>query len=113
MEHVARLFIKNEAQDKFEERILDIGTDGRYKAYSYSPNVLMFDRTDGYSVYVCRVCKIPKMHILHDFRRLLAVFCVIFTPFDNFYSVQKNKATKKVTKFGDQNHNNKINHYKD
>ena len=23
MEHVARLFIKNEAQDKFEERILD------------------------------------------------------------------------------------------
>lgn len=53
MEHVARLFIKNGAKDKFEERLLDIGTDGRYKAYSYSPNVLMFDRTDGYSVYVC------------------------------------------------------------
>ena len=35
------------------------------------------------------------MHILHHFRRLLAVFCVIFTPFNNFYSVQKNKATKK------------------
>ena len=41
------------------------------------------------------------MHILHDFRRLLAVFCVIFTPFNNFYGVQKTKATKKVTKFGD------------
>lgn len=54
MEHVARLFIKNGAKDKFEERLLDIGTDGRYKAYSYSPNVLMFDRTDGYSVYLCR-----------------------------------------------------------
>ncbi len=54
MEHVARLFIKNGEKDKFEERLLDIGTGGRYKAYSYSPNVLMFDRTDGYSVYVRR-----------------------------------------------------------
>lgn len=27
MEHVARLFIKNGAKDKFEERLLDIGTD--------------------------------------------------------------------------------------
>lgn len=27
----------------------------------------------------------------------------ILPPFDNFYSVQKTKATKKVTKFGDLN----------
>ena len=63
MEHVARLFIKNGAKDKFEERLLDIGTDGRYKAYSYSPNVLMFDRTDGYSVYVCRDDRIGCYHV--------------------------------------------------
>lgn len=29
------------------------------------------------------------------------LFCVIFTAFHNFYSVQRTKATKKVTKFGD------------
>ena len=42
------------------------------------------------------------MRILRHFRRLPAVFCIIFTPFNNFYSVQKPKATKKVTKFGCQ-----------
>ena len=35
------------------------------------------------------------MHIMHNFRHLLAVFYVTFTPFNNCYSVQKNKATKK------------------
>ena len=42
------------------------------------------------------------MRILCHFRRLPAVFCIIFTSFNNFYSVQKPRATKKVTKFGCQ-----------
>ena len=65
------------------------------------------DRLGGYICPGRRVCKIPKMRILRHFRRLLAVFRIIFTSFNYFYSVQKPKATKKVTKFGDL----RIKHY--
>lgn len=39
------------------------------------------------------------MHILHDFRRFLALFCIIYTAFDNFYGSLKESISLPMFKY--------------